>query len=447
MIKKYWKYIVLFIVAFVITFVYDFFIVRLGMDEVWCYGFAYNISKGLVPYRDFNMIITPLYSFAGSLFIKIFGNHLFSVHIFNALFIALFVTVGYKVLNKKIFILWLLSLSILYPCYNTFCVLIFCFFLFIYNKKFKHKDFVLGLIIACLFLSKQTLGILIIPLLFFSKDRIKCLIGFLFPCLIFLIYLIYFNTFYQFIDYCILGMFDFSSKNSFINSSIYFTCFFEIIVIIIILYKLIKGNFKNQKLIFVLAFQIMAFPLLDYQHVFYAFIPVVCYILMNYNLNKISFYLFGILCVFYLIISFYIGTNSPYFHLYSKKNSFLYGRSIIGIIDKQIDKLYSYLDKNRDDNRLYIFSCYAYLIRLNNGEITDKYDLINNGNMGYKGEEKYIKEIDNYCSQNKCMFVLISEDLAGKNQTSKKLLDYVQRNYDNVTNFEAFGIYTNNLKR
>ena len=67
--------------------------------------------------------------------------------------------------------------------------------------------------------------------------------------------------------------------------------------------------------------------------------------------------------------------------------------------------------------------------------------------MGYKGEEKYIKEIDNYCSQNKCMFVLISEDLVVKNQTSKKLLDYVQRNYDNVTNFEAFGIYTNNLKR
>ena len=447
MIKKYWKYIVLFIVAFVITFVYDFFIVRLGMDEVWCYGFAYNISKGLVPYRDFNMIITPLYSFVVALFIKIFGNHLFSVHIFNALFLALFVTVGYRVLNKKIFILWLLSLSILYPCYNTFCVLIFCFFLFLYNKKFKHKDFVLGLIIACLFLSKQTLGILIIPLLFFSKDRIKCLIGFLFPCLIFLIYLIYFNTFYQFIDYCILGMFDFSSKNSFINSSIYFTCFFEIIVIIIILYKLIKGNFKNQKLIFVLAFQIMAFPLLEYQHIYYSCIPVCCYILMNYSLNRIIYWVLVIIFGLYLGINIFSNVSSSYYHLYPKRNSFLYGRSINGIYDKQIDELYSYLDKNKDDNRLYIFSCYAYLIRLNNGEIPDKYDLINNGNMGYKGEEKYIKEIDNYCSQNKCMFVLISEDLAGKNQTSKKLLDYVQRNYDNVTNFEAFGIYTNNLKR
>ena len=73
-IKTSLPYIVLFIVAFVISFVYEFIIARLGMDEVWCYGFAYNISKGLVPYRDFNMIITPLYSFAGSLFIKIFTS-------------------------------------------------------------------------------------------------------------------------------------------------------------------------------------------------------------------------------------------------------------------------------------------------------------------------------------------------------------------------------------
>lgn len=77
MFRKNWKYIVLFIVAFVISFVYEFFIARLGMDEVWCYGFAYNISKGLVPYRDFNMIITPLYSFAGSLFIKISDFQIF----------------------------------------------------------------------------------------------------------------------------------------------------------------------------------------------------------------------------------------------------------------------------------------------------------------------------------------------------------------------------------
>ncbi len=67
--------------------------------------------------------------------------------------------------------------------------------------------------------------------------------------------------------------------------------------------------------------------------------------------------------------------------------------------------------------------------------------------MGYNGEDKYIKEIDSYCSQNKCMFVLVSEDLVHPNQTSKKILDYVQKKYDNITNFEAFSIYTNEFRK
>ena len=448
MFRKNWKYILIFIAVFLITFIYHFFLNNKGgMDEFWCYGFAYNISKGLIPYRDFNMIVTPMYSFIGSVFVKIIGNYLFSIHIFNAFIVALFVSIGYRFLNKKVFILYLFSLSILYPSYNSVCVILFCFFLFFYDKKFKYKDFILGLIIACLFLTKQTFGIMIIPLLFFSKNRIKCLVGFLLPCLIFFVYLIYFNAFYQFIDYCFLGMFDFTSKNSFKNISVCFTTFFEFILIVGIIYKLEIKNFKDQMLVFVLCFQIMAFPLLEYQHIYYSCIPVCCYILMNYSLNRIIYWVLVIIFGLYLGINIFSNVSSSYYHLYPKRNSFLYGRSINGIYDKQIDELYSYLDKNKDDNRVYIFSCYAYLIRLNNGEVPNKYDLINNGNMGYNGEDKYIKEIDNYCSHNKCMFVLVSEDLVHPNQTSKKILDYVQKKYDNITNFEAFSIYTNEFRK
>ena len=448
MLRKNCKYIVIFMVIFLITFVYHFFINnRGGLDEFWCYGFAYNIYKMRIPYKDFNMIITPMYSFLGAIFIKIFGNYLFSVHILNSLLISLFVTWGYKILNNKVFILYLFSLNILYPSYNSFCVILFCFFLLSYDKKFKHKDFILGLVMACLFLSKQTFGILMIPLVIFSRDKIKCLIGFLLPNLMFLIYLLYFDAFYQFVDYCFLGMFDFTSKNSFNNISVYFTACFEFFIILGIIFKLQKKKFKDQKLIFVLCFQIMAFPLLEYQHIYYSCIPVCCYILMNYSLNRIIYWVLVIIFGLYLIINIFSNVSSSYYHLYSKRNSFLYGRSINGIYDKQIDKLYSYLDKNRSDNRLYIFSCYAYLIRLNNGEIPDKYDLINNGNMGYRGEVKYIKEIDNYCSKNKCMFVLASEDFVHQHQTSKKILDYVVKNYDNITNFDAFGIYTNNFRK
>ena len=49
--------------------------------ELW----RYNINAGLIPYRDFNMVVTPLYSFIGAIFLKIFGNYLFSLHILDAI--------------------------------------------------------------------------------------------------------------------------------------------------------------------------------------------------------------------------------------------------------------------------------------------------------------------------------------------------------------------------
>ena len=30
-------------------------------DLIWNYGFSYNIASGLTMYKDFNMVITPLY--------------------------------------------------------------------------------------------------------------------------------------------------------------------------------------------------------------------------------------------------------------------------------------------------------------------------------------------------------------------------------------------------
>ena len=33
-----------------------------NLDELWNYNFARNIADGLLPYKDFNMVITPLLS-------------------------------------------------------------------------------------------------------------------------------------------------------------------------------------------------------------------------------------------------------------------------------------------------------------------------------------------------------------------------------------------------
>ena len=43
-----------------------------NLDEIWNYNFAQNISNGLVPYRDFNMLQTPLLPFIVAFFLFLF---------------------------------------------------------------------------------------------------------------------------------------------------------------------------------------------------------------------------------------------------------------------------------------------------------------------------------------------------------------------------------------
>lgn len=43
-----------------------------NLDEIWNYNFAKNIADGLIPYKDFNMLQTPLLPFINGLILKIF---------------------------------------------------------------------------------------------------------------------------------------------------------------------------------------------------------------------------------------------------------------------------------------------------------------------------------------------------------------------------------------
>ena len=64
------NYILELILIFIVTILFNLFINGLTNDEVWNYGFAYNISNGLIPYKDFNMIITPLFPLIMSIFCR-----------------------------------------------------------------------------------------------------------------------------------------------------------------------------------------------------------------------------------------------------------------------------------------------------------------------------------------------------------------------------------------
>lgn len=71
-----------------------------NLDEIWNFNFARNIANGLIPYRDFNIIQTPLLSFICAGFLKIFGLELIVMRSIAVVFLTMIFFFIYKILKK-----------------------------------------------------------------------------------------------------------------------------------------------------------------------------------------------------------------------------------------------------------------------------------------------------------------------------------------------------------
>ena len=119
------KYLMIFLIVFVISFLYKVFLLPISGDEIWNYGFSYNISKGMIIYRDFNVLLTPLYFFIGSIFIIIFGDYLVSMHIFDCIVISILMIMMIKKFGLyKSLIFYPILLFDYFPTYSYFCYLV-----------------------------------------------------------------------------------------------------------------------------------------------------------------------------------------------------------------------------------------------------------------------------------------------------------------------------------
>ena len=85
------KSIVFYSAIFLIFLVWNLLLVPVNLDEIWNYGFAHNIYNGLIPYKDFNMVLTPLFPFLMALPFYIFGSSMLVFHITNALILTILI--------------------------------------------------------------------------------------------------------------------------------------------------------------------------------------------------------------------------------------------------------------------------------------------------------------------------------------------------------------------
>ncbi len=431
-INKKYDSIIIFILIFVFTLFYSIFIKSVEFDEVWNYGFSYNISKGMIIYRDFNMVITPLYNIVGALFIKFFGNYIISLHILDSFLISGIILMLYRIIKKKVFIIYPIIILYTSPSYNLLCLFwVVLILYFIYIKR--DNNILLGVIIGLSFITKQTVGIcLLVPYLYYSRNKVKGIILFIIPFILLSIYLIYNNAFYDFINYCFLGMFDFGKDNT--NINILFILEFGICIILFIM--LIRSKFRNKYLFYILAYQIIGFPLGDMYHFSLMLSLIIFYYLYCYD-NKYITLGMGVM-FYYLLILFNLNNINIV-----SDNNYLYLRNINKLFYTNIKNKYYSVNRYNSDYK-FIISGDSYFIKLYGNIDITKYDLLLNGNMGYDGSKRYIKDINNKCINSKCVFYVNKYIIFDKsNQLSREIYDYVINNYSIYSSDSNFNIYSN----
>lgn len=412
-----------FIICFILLMIFSCFVFKLDADTIWNFGFSYNIVRGLTPYVDFNMVIGPFYNLFISIFLKLFGNYLIIFNFINSLVFSFVLLIVFKKIGWKSIIIPL-YLGVL-PCifgYNTFCCLLFILILILLDSKIKYKSFYIGIIIGTIMMTKHNIGIflMIINLLLVpnKKEKLFSILGCIIPIISVTIYLILNNALYGYINFCYLGLGNFMD-----NFIIYI---FAFILLLLVDFWLVKKYLigKDIKIIYLLSFQIIIFPIFDYNHIMVALLPVIYYYFLNYE-NKIIILFWGkVLTISLLIINLTLIMKLSFPILYLS-NSFLKYINLSTNIT-YINNFSNYVSKKEEDNKVYLFYSGAYLIRMYLGENNSTYDLINNGNLG-KSEDYYLEKMISNCQNKRCLFILESNQ--NYNQINKKFINYIRENY------------------
>ena len=428
------------IIIFIITLLFNLVCNQFNLDELWNYGFSYNISKGLIPYKDFNMIITPFFPILGALFLIIFGKNLLVFHIFNSLVCTTIFYYMKKFIPKYYYMIYAILLSYSFPNYNIFCILLLYILMNMENKK--TNDYLIGIVLGLTFITKQNIGIyLCIPTLFIKdiKKMFKRGIGFIIPVLLLIVYLLINNCLYEFIDYAFLGVSSFAEKNKILSTT-------NIIIVslttIYLIYQYIKH--KDINIIYLLSFQLLVFPLLETYHLMIALIPILGHISnkvkipINKKLIIAAFFTF-ILIIFTGNI---IKINHGEYELPNDTNVYKY-RRLNRYEDVAIKDVIKYMKSY--EGKLYIISKSAYTFKLEGDMKINKYDLLNNGNLGSGGHQKIIKEIEEYCNNNKCVFFVDEKELENEEEGvyNVEIVKFVTETYKRNTKINGLTIYTN----
>ena len=448
-----------------------YFFLAADFDMAWEFNCILNIVNGKLPYKDFNIIVPPLYYYIMAVPV-LFCKNIIGYKIASTIFSIILLYVIYNVIklfNKKQPYLLLIPIVMLTfmvrAHYNTMamlCGIAVGYFTIKYLETNK-KYFVIliGIFCACCILSKQSSGIIITFLIFLYliihllknkqiKDILYTILSFTGILLIFLSWLLITGTLFDFIDFTFLGISNFrrSSLLKIFKNSLSTIIILIILMMLIILNIILNLKIKNRK-IFIL--QLIAlgnatasYPIPNFFHNIVSIIPFLLTLMLLIDQiiqEKIEIkdkHL--IISYFFLTICFTIAFAICSIHYTSfQTDGYLKGTFLEKTCDERVQNIILYEYEN-PEYILYSPEEGYTLYELYKGKSVEKYlNTFLSGNLGTKDPVDVIKEYEG--QKNTYMYIYKDRKDCLIKQTPLSAIEYIEENYELVDTTEFYKIY------
>ena len=463
------------------------------LDEVWNYNTANAFAMGLIPYKQVSMITTPLLPMINSIFLKIVFNGIITYRVLMGIVFALIVLFIYLIIrelsSKKLlsyicaFFIGTLLIKKFLLDYNYLFLLISLVIAFLEIRDIKKNEnfnfnhnLCVGLLTGLAFLTKQTIGLLLIIVVIFEVFIYMKKIGFdlkitkfikligvrifgmMIPITMFLIYLGVNGAFNDFINYAIKGVKEFSNSIPYyrlLNSTDYKIAIISRLFIIVygslfitfilecVKNKKMKDELMNIYILAICSIPVIAiiYPISDDFHLIvasvYALIIIAyLFILVLKKIDgfiKIDIFYKKLLLIGILFIIILISFKNLIIerNINVKENVLLPFKHYEGIyvpeyLSKRIsdvtDKVRSYSNSGRES---IIIDAEAAIYDIVLNRYKKNYDMLLIGNIGENGVEKIINEIKD--SHNVYYFVK-NPQYALNWQLPEDIVDYIRNN-------------------
>jgi len=427
------------------------------MDEIRNFNLSRGIVMGYVPYRDFNMVMTPLFNLLFAIPL-IFSKTLIVYRVTSALmWIATYICF-YKLcthyFDNRAATLLCVS-SILLSTQFTYNSLVFLFailmLLILTNEESYKNAFLIGLLGILAALSRQTSGTFLLILGFFfvlkksKSNKAKHLVSYFAGIgsigIPFLFYLLFTGSFIQFWDYCLFALFLPGGNGSVVDDYALPAIIISLAGIGMDIYYYVKHKEPDRiyHLLIGLSLSTIAIPRVDFMHVTFMgmwFIMPIIEFACSLTKRNAVYVLVTLTTVFIsltILITGYFRTKEAIFSDEFKAFRFIPMTENIA---------YGYATV-ASQNKLYEVSGYhvtsiiheAALISIMNEEFNPPFDLFLNGNLGTNDPIYYLEEA---CNKDHAI-ILCSDELGW--QMPDGIREYIEEHCEPIATYAQFTWY------